>query len=67
MSNSSAIEQRLTQVEKELSDLKLHVQNLQPRGNWIDAITGTFNDDPEFDEILRLGKEIRNLDKPTED
>lgn len=67
MSNSSAIEQRLTQVEKELSDLKLYVQNLQPRGNWIDAITGTFNDDPEFDEILRLGKEIRNLDKPTKE
>lgn len=66
MSDSAAIERRLIQVEKELADLRLHVQNLQPKANWIDAITGTFRDDTEFDEILRLGKEIRNADKPKE-
>ena len=67
MSGSSTVEQRLEQVEKELADLKSHVKNLRPASNWIDAITGTFKDDPEFDEILRLGKEIRDADRPSEE
>ncbi|MBC8869621.1 MAG: hypothetical protein H8E44_09395 [Planctomycetes bacterium] len=67
MSGSSTVEQRLEQVEKQLADLKSHVKNFRPAPNWIDAITGTFKDDPEFDEILRLGKEIRDADKPSEE
>ena len=64
MSESTTIEQRLAQVEKELADLKNDVRGLRSAGNWIDAISGTFKDDPEFDEILRLGKEIRDADRP---
>ena len=67
MSESTPIEQRLAQVEKELSDLKDYVKNLNPSGNWIDAISGTFREDPEFDEILRLGKEIRDADKAADE
>lgn len=67
MSDSAALERRLVQVEKELADLKSHVQSLKPKANWIDAITGSFHDDGEFDEILRLGREIRNADKPAEE
>lgn len=51
----------------EVADLKKHVDKPQQKVNWIDAITGTFRDNPEFDEILRLGKEIRDADQPTED
>lgn len=40
---------------------------MRPSGNWIDAISGTFKDDPEFDEILRLGKEIRNADQAADE
>jgi hypothetical protein len=67
MSGSLTIEQRLEKVEKEVADLRSHVKNLRPATNWIDAITGTFRDDPEFDEILRLGKEIRDADRPPEE
>lgn len=67
MSGSSTVEQRLEQVEKEVADLKSHIKNLRRAPNWIDAITGTFKDDPEFDEILRLGKEIRDADRPSEE
>ena len=66
MSDSAALERRLVQVEKELAELKSHVRHLQPKANWIDAITGTFQDDTEFDEVLRLGREIRNADKPVD-
>jgi len=57
----------LAQVEKEVADLKSDVKYLKPSGNWIDAIRSTFKDDPEFDEILRLGKEIRDADQPAEE
>ena len=65
MSDSSTIEHRLEQVERELAELKSRVQTLaEPKENWIDAISGSFKDDPEFEEIVRLGKEIRDADRP---
>jgi len=67
MSDSAALERRLVQVEKELADLKLHAQNLQPKANWIDAMTGSFQHDAEFDEVLRLGREIRQPDRPVDE
>lgn len=68
MSNSSnTIEQRLANVEKELAELKGAVKTLKPDPNWISCISGTFGDDPEFDEMLRLGKEIRDAEQPPED
>ncbi len=54
------IEQRLENVERELAALKGEVQSLKPVANWINSICGTFKDDPEFDEVLRLGKEFRD-------
>jgi hypothetical protein len=67
MSQASTIEQRLAQVEKELAELKQQVQGQNAKKNWIDSVTGSFKDDPEFDEILRLGKEIRDADKPADE
>jgi hypothetical protein len=67
MSQSSTVEERLAQVERELAELKSRVRTMQPKSQWIDAITGTFKDDPEFDEILRLGKEIRDANRPSEE
>jgi hypothetical protein len=63
---SKTLEQRLETVEKELAELKGEIKTLIPRPNWISAICGTFKDDPEFDEVLRLGKEIREADRPDE-
>ncbi len=31
---------------------------------WINSISGSFKDDPDFEEILRLGREIRQADRP---
>ncbi len=56
------IEERHENVERELAELK----TLIARPNWISAISGTFKDDPEFDEVLRLGKELRQADRPEE-
>ena len=63
MSRTSTIEERLAHVEQDLARLKSQVDGLRSKPNWIDQITGTFRDDPEFDEILRLGREIRQADR----
>ena len=54
-----SVEERLAILEKELAELK-HAQ--LPPQNWLKKITGTFKDDPEFGEILRLGREIRQAE-----
>ena len=64
---SNTIEQRLTSVERELAELKGEVKTLKPESNWITSICGSFKDDPEFDEVLRLGKEIRDAEQPAKD
>lgn len=56
-----SIEERLAILEKEVAELKQGKG--QDKGNWIRKISGSFKDDPEFGEILRLGKEIRESDK----
>jgi hypothetical protein len=50
-------------MEKDLARLKSQVERLQSERGWIDKITGSFKDDPDFDEILRLGREIRQADR----
>ena len=63
MSQTPTIEERLSHVENDVAYLKSQVDSLRSKGNWIDQITGSFKDDPEFDEILRLGHQIRQADR----
>ena len=59
MSDQQTIEERLTAVERELADLKRRLQTPEDGKSWIERIAGTFKDDPDFDEIVRLGREFR--------
>ena len=63
---SKTIEKRLEDVERQLAALRGVVKSLKSDPNWISSIAGTFKDDPEFDEVLRLGKELRNAEPPVE-
>jgi hypothetical protein len=64
MAESKSVEERLAAVELELAELKRRMPPAGSQQNWIEKITGSFKDDPEFDEILRLGREIRRADRP---
>lgn len=35
-----------------------------PNGSWLDEVSGSFENDPEFDEVVRLGEELRKADRP---
>ena len=59
---SGTIESRLARIERELAILKARTS--RDKSNWISEITGSFKDDSDFDEIVRLGKEMRDAEQP---
>ena len=67
MTTDTLIEQRLTAVEKMIRELQHQLANAQPASNWIEQITGSFKDEPAFEEVLEIGRAIRSTDRPSED
>ena len=62
---SDTIEIRLARVERELAVLRS--KSTRDKSNWLSEITGSFKDDPHFDEIVRLGKEMRDAEQPEDE
>jgi hypothetical protein len=60
---TKSIEERVAKVEKEIERLKDQSKGSKDKSNWISDISGSFKDDAEFDEILRLGREERQTDQ----
>jgi hypothetical protein len=58
MDNST--EQRLSKVESAIRELQEQKTALEP--NWLKEITGSFADDPIFDQVMAYGREIRQAD-----
>ena len=58
---ATSLEERLADVEREIAALKRLLGQTQVTG-W-ERTFGMFADDPEFDEILRQGDEIRRRDR----
>jgi hypothetical protein len=59
MPEQQTIEERLSDVERELAELRRRIPP-QPDGkSWVERIAGTFKDDPDFDEIVKFGREFR--------
>lgn len=63
MSDNRRIEQRLAVVEEELARLRQKIDD-RPKGNWIERLTGSFKNDPNFDELVKLGADIRKSQTP---
>jgi hypothetical protein len=61
----NSIEQRLSQVEAAIQELKQ--QKSSTVTNWLQEITGSFKDDPIFDKVLAYGRELREADRPSDD
>ncbi len=62
----ATVEERLERLEKEVNLLKLSqsskIDLAAKKPGWISKIEGSFKDDPDFAEILRLGREERKAD-----
>ncbi len=59
LENTSLIEQRLSNLEQELSEVKKILSSNSQEPYWWLKIAGTFENDPTFDEVEKLGKEWR--------
>jgi hypothetical protein len=62
MVNSTSLEERLVLVEAAISELQKQVSTPQPT-NWLQQITGSFKDEPAFEQVLAYGRAIREGDE----
>ncbi|MCL1474160.1 hypothetical protein [Argonema antarcticum] len=61
MANNTSLEERMAAVEAAISELQKQIANPQPT-NWLQQITGSFKDEPAFDEVLAYGRAFRQGD-----
>lgn len=64
MAAPSEIEGRIASLEQEVARLREKVEKADANRNWLQRLSGTFKDDPSFDEIVKLGAEIRESQRP---
>ena len=62
MSSNTSLEERLAAVEAAITELQKQVTTPQPT-NWLQQITGSFKDEPAFEEVLAYGRAIRQGDE----
>ena len=67
MAANSTIEGRLEAVEEAVAELARRLEIQPPSSNWLDQVIGIFKGEPAFDEVIRLGREFRQLNRFTED
>ena len=65
MSATPTIESRLELLEREMAELRRHLPSGSP-ANWLDKIAGSQESEPEFNEVLELGREARSADRPAD-
>ena len=62
------IELRVARLENEVTQLKQKLAQVPaPTGDWLDDIYGAFDNDPHFEEAMRLGREYRESLRPQPD
>ena len=55
---------RLERLETEVNEIKAMLQAQQePKKPWWETVVGSFADDPVYDEIIKLGLEVREKDR----
>ena len=53
------LEERVALLEAEVDRLKRTIVNNSAPQPWWEKITGTFSDNPDYDEAMKLGREYR--------
>ncbi len=62
MTINTSIEERLSAVETAIAQLQNKMATPEPM-NWLQQITGSFENDPAFEEVLAYGRAIRQGDE----
>ena len=66
------VERELSVVESELVEVKRQLAEVlgsdpPPRTGWLKHVIGSMSDFPDFAEVVRLGREWRESQRPAED
>ena len=63
MTTNVSLEERVAAVEEAIAQLQKQLQltNSQPT-NWVEEVSGSFKDEPAFEEVLAYGRAIRQGD-----
>ena len=56
--------ERLATLEREMADLK---SRLAQSGKWLEQISNSMANEPDFERVLNLGRAARRTDKPVDD
>lgn len=67
MATAPSLEERVSQLEKQMSHVMDTIKSRPHKPGWISKTAGSFEDCPEFDEIVRLGREFRQEMNAIED
>jgi len=62
----ATLEQRLTALEQQVVALLDRESIPGSKGNWLARVKGSQKGDPNFEEVLKLGREMRQADRPSE-
>lgn len=62
MATNTSLEERLAAVEAQLAQLQRQIVTSQPT-NWLQQITGSFKDEPAFEDVIAYGRAIRQGDE----
>lgn len=63
MSENESLAERLRALEKEVADIKRRLEPAQTTEKWLDEVCGSMKRFPEFDEVVRLGQELRRAQR----
>jgi hypothetical protein len=67
MSQARSNEDRLATLEADVAQIKHQLREEREPQNWLDRVVGSMTQYPEFQEVLRLGREFRQADRPVDD
>jgi hypothetical protein len=67
MAVDTTIEERLAAVEAAVAELRNHLLVQPPALDWLEQVTGSFKDEPAFDEMLAYGRAFRKGEISLED
>lgn len=67
MPQTPSTEDRLAILEAEVARIKAQIEHGAQPPNWLDRVVGSMSRYPEFREVLRLGREFRQVDRPSDD
>jgi hypothetical protein len=66
MATAPTIESRLESLEREMVELRQRLNRTAGSENWLQKIVGSQEADPDFAEVLELGRQARAHDRPSD-